>query len=297
MNAPFLFKPFVILAAVAAPTLSLWATERTTISLNGTWQIEDSKEAEAIPVAWNHKVPVPGLAHSAEPAFPQVDQFDSRMFIQNRIGQDKLPKNAIVYNAGVSRQERNWLWYRQTFEVSDTKSLAILRINKAQFGAAVWLNGVKIGDHLPCFTAATFNVSNAIRLGENELIVRVGAHPGVLPPFVSGGTDFEKIRWSPGIYDNVSLALSDNPAIDSVQVAPKIGDSSIVVQRPAQFREPSFVVQPYAANTRLESNRNRRHFRAAAHRARAGRAQGGSPEDKDDRGAIVVSGIAEPVCA
>jgi beta-galactosidase len=62
------------------------------------------------------------------------------------------------------------------------------------------------------------------------LIVRVGAHPGVLPPFVSGGTDFEKIRWTPGIYDNVSLALTENPVLDSVQVAPKIADSSIVVQ-------------------------------------------------------------------
>ena len=47
---------------------------------------------------------------------------------------------------------------------------------------------------------------------------------------MSGGTDFEKIRWTPGIYDNVSLALSENPVIDSVQVAPKIVDSSIVVQ-------------------------------------------------------------------
>src|ERR1700687_128478 len=146
MNIRSLFKSFVMLAAVAAPSLSLGATGRTTISLNGTWQIEDSKDAEAIPVAWNHKVAVPGLAHSAEPAFPQVDQFDSRMLIQNRVGQGKLPKTAIVYNAGVSRQERNWFWYRRTFEVSDPKSVAILRINKAQFGAAVWLNGVKIGD-------------------------------------------------------------------------------------------------------------------------------------------------------
>src|SRR6266446_7655661 len=131
MNAPFLFKPLVILAAVAAPTLSLWATERTTISLNGTWQIEDSKEAEAIPVAWNHKVPVPGLAHSAQPAFPQVDQFDSRMLLQNRVSPGNLPGSATVYNAGVSRQERNWFWYRRTFEISDMKSVAILRINKA----------------------------------------------------------------------------------------------------------------------------------------------------------------------
>jgi len=230
MSTHFLFKSFVILIGVAALTLCLWATDRTTISLNGTWQIEDSKDVKAIPVAWSHKVPVPGLAHSAEPAFPQVDQFDSRMLIQNRVSQGKLPKSALVYNAGVARQERNWFWYRRPFEVFETKSVAILRINKAQFGAAVWLNGVKIGDHLPCFTAAIFDVSKAIRRGENELIVRIGAHPGVLPASVSGGTDFEKIRWTPGIYGSVSLALSENPLIESVQIAPKIADSSIAVQ-------------------------------------------------------------------
>jgi beta-galactosidase len=244
MNAGGFFQSVIILTALTASGPSSWATDRTTISLNGTWQIEDSKEAEAIPVAWNHRVPVPGLAHSADPGFPQVDQFDSRMLLQNRVSQGKLPNRATVYNAGVSRQERNWFWYRRTFEVSATKGVAILRINKAQFGAAVWLNGFKIGDHLPCFTAATFNVSNALRRGENELIVRVGAHPGVLPPFVSAGTDFEKIRWTPGIYDNVSLTLSENPLIDRVQVAPKIADSSIVVQtalrnlgnKPVSFR-------------------------------------------------------------
>jgi beta-galactosidase len=85
------------------------------------------------------------------------------MAIQNRVGGGKLPKSAIVYNAGESRQVRNWFWYRRTFDVSAASSVTILRINKAQFGAAVWLNGVKIGDHLPCFTAAVFDVSNAIR--------------------------------------------------------------------------------------------------------------------------------------
>ncbi len=225
-----LIQSLVVLITVAAPFLSLRATERTTLSLNGTWQIEDSKDPDAIPVSWKHTAPVPGLAHSAEPAFPQVDLFDSRMLIQNRVGQGKLPKSALVNNAGVSRQERNWFWYRRTFEVPNTRSVAILRINKAQFGASVWLNGIKIGDHLPCFTAAIFDVSRAIRRGENELIIRVGAHPGVLPPNVSGGTDFEKIRWTPGIYDDVSLALSENPVIQSVQVAPKIADSSILVQ-------------------------------------------------------------------
>ena len=63
----------------------------------------------------------------------------------------------------------------------------------------------------------------------NELVVRVGAHPGVLPETVSGGTDFEKNRWTPGIYDSVSLVLSDNPAIETVQVAPQ-SRAKIVVQ-------------------------------------------------------------------
>src|SRR5262252_7146224 len=224
-----LMTVIVLSLAVAFPLL-MEGAERTTISLNGTWDIEDSREADSIPVAWNHRVPVPGLAHSAQPGFPQVDQFDSRMLVQTRVDDGKLPKSALVFDAGVPRQNRNWFWYRRTFEISATRSVAILRVNKAQFGSAVWLNGVKIGDHLPCFTAARFDVSKAIRRGQNELIVRVGAHPGVLPLTVSGGTDFEKLRWTPGIYDDVSLALSENPAIENVQVAPKIADSSVLVQ-------------------------------------------------------------------
>lgn len=203
MNLCLVHKIVVLLVALTTSSLLLRAAERTTISLDGTWDIEDSKEPEIIPAAWNHKAPVPGLAHSAQPAFPHVDEFDSRMLIQNRVAAGKLPRSAIVFNAGVPHQARNWFWYRRTFEVPKVRQVVILRINKAQFGSAVWLNGIKIGDHLPCFTAATFDVSRAIRQGKNELIVRVGAHPGVLPPTVSAGTDFEKIRWTPGIYDSV----------------------------------------------------------------------------------------------
>jgi hypothetical protein len=141
-----------------------------------------------------------------------------------------LPKTAIVFNAGVPRQERNWFWYRRTVTVSQMRAVAILRINKAQFGAAVWVNRKKVGEHLPCFTAAIFDVSKSIRLGENEIVVRIGAHPGVLPENVSAGTDFEKNRWTPGIYDSAALLLSDNPVIDTIQVAPKLADSSVLVQ-------------------------------------------------------------------
>ena len=209
---------------------SLRAADRTTLSLDGTWDIEDSKDPGDIPKVWNHTVPVPGLVHSAQPAFPQVDEFDSRQLILNRVRDGKVPASAIVQSAGVSRQERNWFWYRRTFDVSSLRPVAMLRINKAQFGVMVWVNGKKIGEHLPCFTAAIFDISADIRRGQNELIVRVGAHPGVLPLTVSAGTDFEKIRWTPGIYDSVFISLSGNPTIESIQIAPRVADSSIVVQ-------------------------------------------------------------------
>ena len=61
-------------------------------------------------------------------------------------------------------------------------------------------------------------------------MIRIGAHPGVLPANVSQGTDFEKNRWTPGIYDDVKLMVMSNPVISNVQVAPHLEDSSILVQ-------------------------------------------------------------------
>ena len=215
------------LVVLAAP---FWAAQRTTLSLDGQWDIADSVEAGTLPAAYSHKAPVPGLAHSAVPGFKDVDEFESRQLIQNRVSRGLAPASALVSNAGVSRQERNWFWYRRRFDVSAVRSVAVLRIDKAQFGAAVWVNGQKVGEHLPCFTAAIFDISGKLRQGPNEIVVRVGAHPGVLPSTVSAGTDFEKNRWTPGIYDSVSLALSDNPAIAEVQVAPSRDLQSVTVQ-------------------------------------------------------------------
>ena len=116
----------------------------------------------------------------------------------------------------------------------------MLVINKAQFGTAVWLNGKKIGEHLGCFTAGRFDAADALNWsGENRLVVRIGAHPGVMPRWAPYGTDNEKALWTPGIYDSVSLLLADNPAIETIQVAPRIDKSEIVVQTRLKNRGPA----------------------------------------------------------
>ena len=182
--------------------------EVRTLSLDGQWQMADSVAADAVPAEFTHVAPVPGLANLAQPAFKAVDQFDSMEAIARAVRQHELPESARVQTAGNPRQERNYFWYRKTFKAPTHFSVAELRVNKAQFGTAVWLNGKMIGTNVACFSSSNFELTEAVKPGaENELIIRIGAHPGVLPVTFPAGTDFEKRRWTPGIYDSVSVHL------------------------------------------------------------------------------------------
>ena len=201
---------------------SLVAADRTIIRLDGDWQIADSISAAAMPQAFPARVPVPGLVHLATPAFQDVDLFDGREFIEASIREKKLPESARVVTAGIPRQIRNYFWYQRTFQVDKLRAWALLRVGKAQFGTAVWVNGVKAGEHLGCFTAGIFEVGPLLKLGANVVVIRVGAHPAVLPVWVPTGSDYEKYRWTPGIYDSVTLSQGDWPRIESVQVAPRL---------------------------------------------------------------------------
>jgi len=237
MNRRTLIRSLATLALASAAALPLSAAEanhRTNLSLNGQWDITDSVAPDALPTAYAHKVPVPGLAHSAIPAFPDVDQYESRELLSNKVRQGLISQadfDKLGDAPGISHQQRNYFWYRTSFTAPAQNAVALLRVNKAQFGAVVYLNGVRIGEHNPCFTSFTLDVTKAIHWGaSNELVIRIGAHPGVLPANVIGGTDFEKNRWTPGIYDDVTLAAMANPVIAQVQAAPQLANSSVLVQ-------------------------------------------------------------------
>ncbi len=211
---------------------------RTTISLDGTWQIDESVSPTDMPKKFDHTVVVPGLVNLAKPGFPDVDLFASREYLERwgrRYpwgGPEILAKNAPLPAIGIPAQKRNYFWYQRTFTAPQQREVALLRIGKSQFGTAVWLNGKPVGEDLSCWTASYFNLTDAINWsGENRLLVRIGAHPAVLPANVPGaGTYSSKHKWTPGIYDVVNLILCDNPVIESIQAAPRIDTSEVVVQ-------------------------------------------------------------------
>lgn len=189
------------------------SSKRTIISLNGTWQIAEGK-MDVIPKSFDHTVPVPGLVSLAAPAFKDVGP--------------KVKDRGSVSQSDPSREA---FWYRRTFTIKKSiPAVAILKVAKAKYGTGVYLNGKKIGIHLPCFTPGYFNVKKALKAGENELIIRVGASRDAVPPSIPAGFDFEKEHYIPGIYDNVQLILSGSPHIIRVQTTPDIAHKELQVQ-------------------------------------------------------------------
>jgi beta-galactosidase len=206
--------------------------QRITISLNGEWDIEDSVSPDALPGKFGHRVSVPGMVNQARPSFKNVDQFDRLDYLQNGWVRSHVKEvNIDTVRVGIPRQERNYFWYRRNFILKEKKELVILKINKAQFGMAVWINGRKAGTHLGCFTSGKFDITDFVKTnGKNEVIIRIGAHPGALPYWAPSGSDYEKPKWTPGIYDEVSIIATNYPYISSIQIAPDIYQSLVTVQ-------------------------------------------------------------------
>jgi beta-galactosidase len=251
MNNPFHPRftsliPLLIVCALGLHSTSALA-ERTVIPLDGQWQIAEGAMATA-PAQFEHAVPVPGLVDEAQPPFAEV---------------------------GLPSPRREAFWYRRTFRIKgEVPAVATLKLYKAAYGARVLLNGIQLGEHLPSFTPGYFDARRALRGNgaKNELIVRVGALPGALPPSVCSGYDVEKSRYIPGLFDSVEMILSGTPNIVRVQVAPDIASHTIRVQVVLRGADPKSAAQ----------------LRFTVREARSGRAVGdGSSE------AVTVEGSAE----
>jgi len=211
-------------------TLSIFG-QRTIYSLNGTWEIEESVSCDIIPRKFTHTVPVPGLANLSKPGFTDVDKFTTVDVIRHPIVGIRNDPSLDTIKIGIVGQKRNFFWYRKYFSLTEKKELVILKINKAQFGTSVWINGKKAGEHYGCFTAGYFDITNYVRQpGNNQVIVRIGAHPKALPEWVPFGTDLEKRKWTPGIYDDISIITCNNPYIETLQIAPDIEASQVRIQ-------------------------------------------------------------------
>jgi hypothetical protein len=177
------------------------------ISLNGFWDVEMSDNQ---PELYKHKVKVPGIISMAIPSF------------QGNLHGNIPPRQV----------DEKDVWYRTTFELSEENfENAILKI-RAKYNAEVFLNGINLGyDHHTTYSHAAFDASKAINFqGLNTLVVKVGSWHTASSPSKETETQFWRNSRCPGIWDNVELCLSNNPAIQHVQVIPDLSQEKVLAK-------------------------------------------------------------------
>lgn len=207
---------------------------RKTVSLSGEWEL--AKTCGEIPIEYSSRVSVPGLVDLSYPAVDTV---------------------------GGMYTDSSWYWYKRTFEIDNFDYEIIrLKINKAKYHTKVYVNGKFVGENLYCFTPSYLDIKPYLKKEygqQNEVVIGVGTKPA-LPDTIPDGHDYEKLRYIPGIYDNVELIVSNKPFIKNVQCVPNIRDEKLIVHVELEVDEPISEVE---LNYNVNEVKSKKTFKSA----------------------------------
>jgi beta-galactosidase len=179
-------------------------TLREIVSLDGEWNIAESIDGNAVPDLFNASIPVPGLLDLARPAFDSV---------------------------GRPSDKRNFFWYRKTVHVNDifNKEIVLLKIHKALYSPRIYINNQLAGENPFCYTPTVLNIKPFLKKGENEIVIRIYSYKDLAPDTIPVGTDIEKFRFIPGIFDDIELIGTNYPLIKNIQMVPDVENKKVRV--------------------------------------------------------------------
>lgn len=175
-------------------------------NLNGMWRYSVTPRAAAMPTSWDGEILVP-------------------FSIESRLSGVGRP---------VGPNER--LWYRREFAIpGDWRGQRVLlHFGAVDFEATVWVNGALAGSHSGGFDPFSFDVTDFLQSGVNELVV------GVWDPTSDGEQPRGKQHLSPqgiwytpvtGIWQTVWLEpLPSDNHISELRITPDPENSSAVVE-------------------------------------------------------------------
>lgn len=146
--------------AIAPSTLIANVSGRTTVNLNGAWRaivdpFENGKSA--------------GFFRDAKPhsKSDRVEYSFDASPVLNVPGDWNTQREQLMFYEGP-------VWYRREFNAHKRANTRVfVYFGAVNYLAAVYLNGEKLGEHEGGFTAFNFEVTSALKDGENVLIVEV----------------------------------------------------------------------------------------------------------------------------
>lgn len=119
------------------------------INLNGLWDYAVTAKDAGMPAEWQGKILVPFCLEAT----------------LSGVGKELQPDQA--------------LWYRRSFAAKPKDGRRVLlNFEAVDYHATVWVNGRQVGEHIGGNTAFTFDVTDALKKGANELVIRVWDETG-----------------------------------------------------------------------------------------------------------------------
>ncbi|UCG48789.1 MAG: hypothetical protein JSU94_03225 [Phycisphaerales bacterium] len=149
-------------------------------------------------------------------------------------GQILVPFCAESALSGVMKPvgEDNRLWYRRTFEIPEKWSdkRILLHFEGVDWDATVWVNDKKVGSHRGGYDPFTFDITDVVGRGEQEIVVSVwdptntGSQPRGKQVKRPGGIMYTAVT---GIWATVWLEAVDAAHIRALNIVPDI-DAGLV---------------------------------------------------------------------
>jgi len=166
----FLLAATTVVAVSPPASAAVWTPKAPPLTTPWTSQVSPTN---ALP-----EYPRPQLVRSEWQNLNGVWEFAGASNINTPPVGQTLPEGVLVPYpiesalSGIQRHEDN-MFYRRTFTVPSTWNGRRVMLN---FGAVtwetrVWVNGAQVGTHTGGFDAFSFDITNALRAGANEIIV------------------------------------------------------------------------------------------------------------------------------
>ncbi len=174
-------------------------------NLNGLWDYAILPVGKQTPTSFDGKILVPFAVES------------SLSGVQKRLGNE------------------NELWYRREFTVPSNwkNNRILLHFGAVDWKADVWVNDIKVGQHTGGYTPFSFDITPALKSGNNKLVVKVwdGTDQGFQPRGKQVNNP-HGIWYTPvsGIWQTVWLEPVPQNYIESVKITPDIDANILKVE-------------------------------------------------------------------
>lgn len=176
-------------------------------SLNGEWDFLFDPNDIGIKEEWNKEFP----SDFTKIKVPYVYQTKD-----SGINQATQPNNVS-----------DFVWYRRFINISNINRTYLLKFGAVDYRALVYVNGNLVGSHKGGFTPFSFDISNHLVIGKNEIVIKV--EDFLEKEDILRGKQFweqePRSIWYPqstGIWQNVWLERTRNVYIDKFKITPNL---------------------------------------------------------------------------